>query len=561
MINYRLLTIPLCIYLSGLILYSSLFILSDNQSDVVQVGKIFVASVFNLFALIFVFLAQARYLALRILGYSGLVAYFGYVFFLTGYFSYFGFVPEVYTFGFGNATDVGGVANHYLQEIFGLREVFLLIAFAAILILVPRYTLPKRMLGLLLLPMALFVVNIGQFGNPANTDNFGNTSVIRRFGLPTFYFLSAKEWMGFRSGFLAERTDFPGKVSKLASQDPIEFNEEKRSIPDSVDRVVLVQIESLDKEALSAVLNGRTVMPFVSYLRNTSCQDYTNFYTTKSVGGSSDSEFSVVTGRLPSSKQQSIRNFDFTQIQTLYDHLAKAGISSFFAHNNNIGFYGRNFAYEQLLNVNSTFIRPNENVRERDFAIQTLENALTGSTKTFYYFFNFQSHGPFQGYGSDTRNHFEIGNSPNTLTNYLAAMYEVDGTIEAMFDLQRAEFEAGVSLFIITSDHPSYLHTDSTFISRNHIPLLVCHASFEAEHRTKVASKIDLFPTVLDAFGLPTNIEVLGDSLFRDVPGIVLFPQGIILERREDGSLETKSCDLTCAKFYDFTDQAVKLAN
>lgn len=79
---------------------------SANQLALFQIAKAFVASLYCLIFIIPIFLAQSRQLILQVIGYFILIAYFSYVFFLTGYFAYFGFVPEIYALGMANAADL-----------------------------------------------------------------------------------------------------------------------------------------------------------------------------------------------------------------------------------------------------------------------------------------------------------------------------------------------------------------------------------------------------------------------------------------------------------------------
>jgi len=137
-------------------------------------------------------------------------------------------------------------------------------------------------------------------------------------------------------------------------------------------------------------------------------------------------------------------------------------------------------------------------------------------------------------------------------------MHEVDQTIEAMFNLQRDVFETGSSLFIVTADHPSYLHTEPNEISRTNIPLLVCHADIEPGLNEKISSPVDLHPTILDIFGLPSNSSI-GESLLVGGAGVALLPKGLILSRQEDGSIGQQTSDGRCSTFFDYTDQMIRL--
>lgn len=551
----------LLLYISGLVLYSSLFVLSDNQNSLVQLSKIPVAALHCLIFVIPIFLAQSRSWIFRILGYVILVSYFLYVFFLTGYFSYFGFVPEIYALGADNADDFTGVAGHYFIQVFSIKEVVLIVSAVLFFYLLPKQRIFGKSMLVVLLPLGLLGASIVTFGMPSKSADWGNATVIRRFGLPTFYYISLRERLSFGSGYLAEDTPFPGNLTEVVDLGGQEFEQSPEAQLDVVRRVILVQIESFDREAIDATLAGEPVMPFVSNLRDTSCRDFADFHTIKSVGGSSDSEFSVATGRLPSARIQSLRNADFSRMTTLYEVLAGAGVDPYFSHNNNVGFYGRNFAYGQMPDVTTSFTRPGTPVRERDFAVEQLSSALSASNRLFYYFFNFQSHGPFQGYSPESKDRFRLPARPDLETSYMATMYDVDQTIAAMFALQQGDFDQGDSLFILTSDHPSGLHHDGTALGRSRIPLMMCHASFDGAQVDNVGSTVNLFPTVLDAFDIPHEDVAIADSLLGDTPRVVLFPSRTTLHRGSDGELISEACTDACNRFFDYTDQAVRISN
>lgn len=550
----------LCLYALGLVLYSRLFELIPIVPAWVQVAKMGVASTYFLVLLIPVFLAQSRWLALRLLGYAVLIAVFAYVFFLTSYYAYFGFVPEIYALGAANAPDMAGVLGHYFRQVFGLREVLLLILAAIFFTLLPRQKLHRATLVLLLLPALLFGASTAKYDNPAETKRLGNGTVIKRFGLPAFFYLSARDWFSFSSGFLAAETAYPGKLTQVAYEGDAATAPSPFALKAPVDRVFLIQIESFDREAIEATLNGQAVMPFTAQLKSETCLEYNNYYTVKSVGGSADSEYSVATGRLPSSKLQSIRSTDFSTMDTIYDVLAENGITSYFAHNNTIGFYGRNYAYAQLENVNATFLEPGEQNNERQFALDTLKEAVANSKRSFYYFFNVQSHGPFRGYKAQTGAKFGLETGSEITSDYMATMHEVDQTIAELFAVQQDAFDAGDSLFILTSDHPSYLHTGGDQLKGGHIPMLICHAGFEAQSVDKLASTVDVFPTILDAFGLPQTETAISDSLFAAGPNVVVFPSGKLLYRDGDDAIVSRDCDAGCAPFFDYTNQAISLS-
>jgi phosphoglycerol transferase MdoB-like AlkP superfamily enzyme len=486
-----------------------------------------------------------------------LLLYFLYIFFLTSYFSYFGFIPEVYAFGASNISDTLEVINHYFRQVFGVSEVAILLTMASCFYLASKVQLNKKILLVLLLPISLFLVSYNQFGAPINNEKYGNVTVIRRFGVISFLYLSFSEWLSIDGNYFAPKTTYPGKLTSIIfpqQNSDISF----AKLPNDILHTVLIQIESLDLEAIDAQLNGIDVMPFLQNLKD-SCLNYTNFYTTKSVGGSADAEFSIATGLLPSSKRPSISHANFDAMSTMYEILKRQNVDSYFAHNNQIGFYSRNIAYSKL-DVHHRFLLPTENISEPEFAKDSFAFALANSKRSFYYFFNFQSHGPYMGYSDATAAKFAMDSKLNLVENYLATMHEVDEMIGSLFAMQRAFFNENRSVFILTADHPSYLHTNSSLTNRTNIPLLICHNSFKRTDINKISSTVDLFPTILETFGVDSEAGNIGSSLFRNNNGVVLFPTGKILYRDKNNVLKSEQCIEKCDGYFDFTDQHIGLS-
>jgi phosphoglycerol transferase MdoB-like AlkP superfamily enzyme len=544
-----------CIYASGLVLYSQLFLFTPNQSAIEQAAKIAVAAFHFGVMILPVFLAQSRRALLRLSGYALLAAYFLYLFFLIGYFSYFGIVPEVYAFGWSNTSDLLDVRSHYFAQVFGAAEV-VLIAIAVLLVAsLRRWRVGRAALILPIAAAALFVASWTQFGAPAQSKTFGNETVVRRFGLPAFLTVSMTEALTHKGGFLAPSTPYPGRLAELggSTQKP---QPTPLTVPRNIQQVLLLQVESLDISAITARLNGRPAMPFVSELRGR-CLNYTNAFTLKGVGGSSDAEFAVMTGLVPSARQPAIRYMDYSRIPTLYGQLQKADIQSTFAHNNTIGFYGRNRTYDQIDAVNSIFLEPQAQISERRFAEEALRSAMSDTDRFFFYFFNFQSHGPYRGYNAATQEAFGLKAKGDLGADYLATMSEVDQTLKSLFNMQKEAFAAGESVVILTADHPSQLATTTAPISRNRIPMMLCHRDLVAQDIDKVVSTADLYPTILALFGEPEPEPTIAQSILAPGPNTVLLPSREMITRTGEQPPKMERCGSACDRFFAFTEQHI----
>ncbi|WP_413718294.1 LTA synthase family protein [Silicimonas sp. MF1-12-2] len=553
---WRFVLLCLTIYLSGVVLYSALFVFSANQDPVAQTAKIFVAGAHILVLFVPVVLAQSRSFVLRALGFILIAGFFIYAVFLVGYFPYFGFVPELYAFDLRNAQDLGEVSDHYFGQLFGWREISLVALFALLIWQVLNTPIPKLGTAILVVPALLFVISLHSFGGPSGSEKFGNVTVLRRFGPVVFSYVSLTEWLRLGGGYLEEPSDYPGKIAQFVKEPGPPKKAFISEIP-KVSRVTILQIESFDTTAIDARLSDIPTMPFVSSLRER-CLNYQNFFTMKGAGGSSDAEFSIATGLIPSTRLPSLKHFDFSRVDTLYEVLASHEIRSTFAHNNQRGFYGRGGAYEQIAALETRFLDPLDRAEEVDFARDWLSNSLLTSEKSLHYFFNFQSHGPYQGYSVATAENFSISRGQDIRVDYLATMSEVDRMIEALFDLQASGFERGENLFIVMADHPSYLHATDDELSRYRIPLMICHGDFEGVEIPNVFGSIDLFPTILEAFGVPPRQPVLGQSMFWETRNAVLLPTRDIIRRNSQGTPEIIPCDADCDEYFKFTEQHLK---
>lgn len=550
----KLLATAIIIYLFGAVFYSSLFLFSANQSYLVQIAKIFIAAVHILILILPVYMIQSGFSLVRLLGHIVLFVAVLYALFLVGFVPYFGFVPELYSYGAKNAADLLEVSNHYFAQFFGWREVSLIASYAGLIIIARKGKLPLAGLSVLLLPAALFGASVFQFGVPVDSRSFGNLTVIRRFGPVAFSYVSLIGRLNADEGYLAEQTPFPGKLSELISDAPATGKLHISRVP-IISHLVMVQIESFDPEVLDAELSGLAVMPFVSALKK-NCLSYTNFLTTKAAGGSSDSEFSVTTGLVPSTRLPALMYVDFEGIVTLYDRLAEVGVTSNFAHNNQSGFYGRHRAYLQLDTVTSKFESPADMMPEADFALASLSDSMSRGENVLHYYFNFASHGPYQGYTKQTGAKFGIKAIGDLWTDYRATMHEVDSMVSGMFNSVSDEFESGKLMFVLTADHPSGINQSAGGIDTARIPSLICHRDFQEQIIDTVYSAPDFHPTILEAFGIELeNVPTVGQSMFRDEVNAVLLPSRNLVFNTANGGIELRQCGGSCDRHIAYTEQ------
>lgn len=551
-------------YIFGLLSYSEFFLFTSNQNAFVQVGKMFIASLHYLFLALPIWLSiHSRNTTIVILSFILSVMLFFYLYFLVTFFNYFYFIPSIFDYSVDSIDDTLAVADHYFKQVVGFREisiVILLVLYVALFLKRSsmKITNMNRLVifvTALVMPVLLVFVSIYNFGHPSSSSNLGGVTMVRRFGPITHFVYELKEELSYGlSDYISEPQPFPGPLIQLidASFTPIVPEPPVLNIIDTY----LIQIESFDNIASQKVLNGVKVMPFLSSLSK-QCIYFENFHTIKGVGGSSDAEFAVATGLHPSRKKQSVRNIDVNKIKLLYQSLDEKGVKSYFAHNNQIGFYGRNKFYSGNKFL-TTFFLDSESESEVDFALRTSRSPLEDNTKSFYYFFNFQSHGPYQGYSSETRDYF--GKSNGELTklqfDYMLSMHEIDQMLERIFELQKDAFNKSKNLFMITADHPSGLFLPENVTDRTKIPLYICHSSFNQRTAINPASHIDLYSTILGVYAAEGS--GIGADLLSTPESALLLPDGTYVFQSSNSSVRDENCDGQCAPFYSYTDQFIR---
>ena len=553
--SFPSLLIAFLLYLTGVVFYSAIFLVTANQEPVAQGLKIAVAGLHVLPLVLAVGLAQSRRVWLQIAGYGAILCWLLYAIGLVGFYRYFGFVPEVYTYGAGNLDDLGAVMDHYVAQVLGPQEIILAMLGAAIFYTVGRYRVTPWLMALPVVSLALIGASFAQYGGPAQSERFGNAAVLKHFGPIVFVARSAASRLVTGEGALSGPQTFPGPLSRLtgdASEPVMDI-----APPPGLRTVTLLQIESFDPEAIDASLAGQPVMPFTRGLRD-DCLSFDNHFTVKAAGGSADAEFAVATGLVPSLTLPALTHYDYSQ-QTLYGALASAGIATTFAHDNDAGFYGRNLAYARMPEVETQFLDPARIVAESDFAAEALTRTLETPGRRLHYFFNFKSHGPYRGYSDETEARFSQEERRGLRFDYLATMSEVDRMIERLFTLQRDGYERGETLFLLTADHPSYVFSGGDAISKFRIPMLLCHRDIAGQRVGRVTSTIDLHATLRDLFDLPPGDSALGRSLLEGGSDVALLPAGILVQPGASGTPVTQECNDRCAPYIGYTEQFLSL--
>lgn len=159
-----------------------------------------------------------------------------------------------------------------------------------------------------------------------------------------------------------------------------------------------------------------------------------------------------------------------------------------------------------------------------------LKEKLDKQEKPFLaYLFTGTTHTPYP----DLKNlgdHFQpYPHDPNTEKGYLNSLYYADWSLGQFMKAMRGKPWFDKTIFIFTADHvPNYVKEDTN--EKFHIPLLIYAPKiFEQQTIARVASQLDLMPTMLDLLGFSDNFSAIGESLFRKKESFAFVSSGDIV--------------------------------
>ncbi len=559
--NIIVLLVILIAYAIGLICYSTFFIFSSNHNPLIQILKISVAAIHFLFLVFPMCLSFSRNKPIYILSLIAVLFIILYFIFLVSFFKYFNFLPNIFSYSIHSLIDFKKVITHYFRQVFGVQEILLLSMFGVFVFVSTEarkanahFKKPQKLFLVIVsivVPILFLLTTKSIYGPVGKSINFGDLTIIRRFGPIVHFLVNYNEYKESHGrNYLEQGKDFPGKLADLTNID----NQKAFNLP-KIQDVYLIQIESLDSYAVEAKINNNYVMPFLRSMRSSSCINYSNFFSVRGVGGSSDPEFSVITGLLPSIQRQSIRHADSRKTPIIFNMLSELGVKSYFSHNNEFGFYARNKFYTPLNNVVLNFLTV-QNESELNFAKRTITEAIDDNTKSFYYFFSFMTHGPYQGYSKDQN---FLGEKPDNISSiqydYFRTLNEVDQMLRELFELQKSDYQNGKNVIIITSDHPSGLFEVTSFYDHLRVPLLICNSKITPYAHKGASGHVDLHSTVVSLF--KGNNETIGTDLLSGAPSLTLLRNkkyiALVNER-----VELFECESNCSSFYKYTDQFIR---
>ena len=353
--------------------------------------------------------------------------------------------------------------------------------------------------------------------------------------------------------------------------------------------LLFIHGESVQTFLIDLKINGEYVTPNLNRLAKEGIY-FNRFYPQISIGTSSDTEFTLLTGLMPSSSGTVFVNYYDRTYKGMPEYFNNLGYYTFSTHANNREYWNReimhkNLGYKDFFAKESYVIPLDEDdpdyiglgLSDKSFFKQFIplyKNIKNNNSPFFGTIITLSNHSPFNDvnkYGefdvtmkykykdkngniiSDTANYLE----GTTMGNYLKSAHYADSALGELFDNLKKENLLENTIIIFYGDHEArigkkdfdilynYDPENDTIIDSDdekyidvygyqydllkNTPLIIW--SGDEEFNLEVSSAMgmyDILPTVANMFGF-TEKYSLGNDIFSSHENIVVFPNGNVL--------------------------------
>lgn len=339
--------------------------------------------------------------------------------------------------------------------------------------------------------------------------------------------------------------------------------------------IIAVHAESMQRVNMDISFNGIDVTPNLNKLAKEGIY-FSNFYSQVSFGTSSDTEFTVATGLLPSKVGTVFINYADREYVSMYNLLKEKGYTTVSMHANVGNFWNRNKMYTKLgydYFYDKSSYEIDETIgfglSDKSFvkqSVQKLKELEKEKGKFYATLITLSNHTPFEDV--DKYGEYDVSMSvdgvrydymENTkLGNYFKSSHYADAQIGLLIEELKKENMLDNTVIIIYGDHDarieksewnrfynydyktssikssddeSYVDIDYYFYEINKkVPFIIW--SNDEKFKTtlskeikEVGGMIDVGPTIMNLLGIH-NKYFLGNDLLNKENNIVVFPNG-----------------------------------
>ena len=338
--------------------------------------------------------------------------------------------------------------------------------------------------------------------------------------------------------------------------------------------VIFIHMESIQNFLIDLKVNGVEITPNINKLSKSGMY-FSKFYPQISIGTSSDTEFTLSTGLLPSSSGTVFVNYYNRKYESMEQSFNKKGYYTFSMHANNGDYWNRKNMYKTLGYkdfYDKEYYSLSSSEEELDIvglglsdmsflrqSVSILKNISESNDKYMGKIITLSNHSPFDDV--DKYGDIDLGYLNDTeMGNYLKSAHYADKALGEFFKLVSEEGLDEDTVFILYGDHESKLgkknlnllynydeelgtfkdSLDPTYVNLDNYqydmlkntPLIIYTSNGIIKGEVKdVMGMWDVFPTVANMFNLSYKYP-LGNDIFSSNDKIVVFPNGDILTNK-----------------------------
>jgi len=328
------------------------------------------------------------------------------------------------------------------------------------------------------------------------------------------------------------------------------FFEGKKKINDTVSpflgiakgrNVFLIHFESLHPLTIGSNIEGTPITPTLTQLAKTSLY-WDNILDQTTIGGSSDAEFAVLTGLLPSTQKiTALSTSCMPYISSLPKSLKSNGYQTISLHGYVSSFYNRNIT-QPLLGFESMYFKDSFHMTEKigmgisdkEFFSQSIDLLKNHSMPFFAFMITLSSHHPYRDMPPDYQRLFQQTTDPDSiLIKYFRAIRHTDDALGDFFSKIKKSGLWENSIFIIYGDHRPLVDDEmmeasirilgkSFLTPRNRcLPIIIVIPGqekfiqeYQSEIKDTVGGLYDIYPTIMHLLGYDIPMGIFGSHLF-----------------------------------------------
>lgn len=294
--------------------------------------------------------------------------------------------------------------------------------------------------------------------------------------------------------------------------------------------IFILQVESLDSAIAQQKHNGNSVMPYISSLADESVF-YPYVVSYHFGGGTSDTEFSIINSVEPIVGYPAIKLTTYDAPNSFIRKLSGASYEITAFHGNIGRYYNRDLAFhtygfDDYFDIAKMGMKdegwgaPDDKVF--DFSLQKLEEikARTPEKPLLSYLITMTSHGPFNSVSNYYTNNSYDDIQDKLVKDYYISMTYVDQSIKEYVKAIEKNYK-NAYIFIFGDHNPKiksdvFKQSDVMIDGKMYefVPLfIITPDKVKYREETKVATFLDLAPTILNASGISYSIRTDGTDL------------------------------------------------